>query len=280
MLAALILPALLAGLALPATLAGSAQAGTAATATGAPTGSMLFYGNRAKQNYDAWIPPQPSTRMAVVTIHGGSWVHGSTAGMAVFNRRLYALGIPSFSIDYRPADEAAWPAQNQDVMLALADIRRNAAQWGIDPARIALIGSSAGGHLALSVASIQGRAATCVVAYSPPTSIALVEHQAGLGYRQADLARHAAQLAPSKAKMRAATLPITPSRSDAPALLFAGQQEWVTPQHARRYAAAYRNVPLDVRTVIRHGEGRHAGGYADVEPGVWQSTLAFIDKHC
>ena len=277
-LVALALIGLLGALALPEALA-SSTAGGATRST--PTSPQLYYGGRAEQAYDAWIPPVPTTRMAVVTIHGGSWVRGSTAGMAVFNQRLYALGIPSFSIDYRRADEAPWPAQNQDVVLALADIRSRAATWGIDPNRIALIGSSAGGHLALSVASIQGRSATCaVVAYSPPTSIALIEGQASRGYREQQLARHAAQLATTRAKAPAATLPVTPSRTDAPALLFAGSQEWVLPENSRRYVAAYRHVHLDVRLVIRKGDGRHANAYAGVEPSVWTSTMSFIDKHC
>lgn len=262
-------------LAAPAARAGD----TAARRT--PTSPQLYYGGRATQTYDAWIPPVPSTRMAVVTVHGGSWVRGSTAGMAVFNRRLYALGIPSFSVDYRRADEAEWPAQNLDVVRALADIRSRAASYGIDPHRIALIGSSAGGHISLSVASIQGRAATCaVVAYSPPTSIRLVQSQAAKGYREEQLARRATQLAPTRAQARSATLPATPSRTDAPALLFAGTQEWVLPRNSQRYVAAYRHVHLDVRLVLRRGDGRHANAYAASTPSVWTSTLSFIRTHC
>jgi acetyl esterase/lipase len=51
------------------------------------------------------------------------------------------------SINYRLTDEAAWPAQIHDCKAAIRWLRANAAKYHIDPERIGVIGSSAGGHL-------------------------------------------------------------------------------------------------------------------------------------
>lgn len=246
-------------------------------------GAALRYGGDAKQQYYAWIPPNPSTRTAIVTVHGGSWVHGDTTRMDVYNERFYALGIPSFSVDYRPAGRAPWPGQRDDVAAALRSIRTHAAQYRIDPDRIALVGSSAGGHLVLSVASTEGQSLTCaVVAYSPPTSMSLIRTQAGKGRMQRSLYRFARVLAPTRAKARAATLPVTPGPTDAPALLFAGQKEWLTSANSTDYVAAYRHrhVHLDVRAVVLEGVSRHGSGYAVQDRDVWTRTMTFVRTHC
>jgi acetyl esterase/lipase len=59
-----------------------------------------------------------------------------------------------FSINYRPSTRpgGTWPAQIEDVQKALRYIRANAGHFGVDPARIASLGMSAGGHLATMVA--------------------------------------------------------------------------------------------------------------------------------
>ena len=244
-------------------------------------GTGVRYGSDPKQHYYAWIPPGASTRMAIVTVHGGSWVRGDTTRMDVYNKRFYTLGIPSFSVDYRPAGQRPWPAQRDDVAAAVRDIQRQAAHYRIDPNRIAIVGSSAGGHLVLSVASTQGRAVTCAaVAYSAPTSMSLIRKQAGKGRLQRSLARSARVLAPTRAKSRSASLPATPSSADAPALLFAGQKEWLTSANSTDYVAAYRHVHLDVRAIVLKGNAHHGSGYAATDRGVWTSTMTFVRKHC
>lgn len=274
-------------------LAGALAAGQTPVATSVradgPTlaaahhGSAQRYGRDRKQHYYAWIPPNPATRMAVVTVHGGSWVNGDTRRMDVYNRRFYTLGIPSFSVDYRPAGRAPWPRQRTDLAVALDSIRSRAAAYRIDPERIAVVGSSAGGHLVLSVASTEGRALTCAaVAYSPPTSMALVRRQARKGPLQRSLYRSSRVLAPTRSLARSASLPVTPSASDAPALLFAGQREWLTSANSTGYVAAYRrrHVDLDVRAVVLAGQKQHGGGYATRDRDVWTRTMTFLRAHC
>lgn len=102
-----------------------------------------------------WFDPAPGSaqRGALLHIHGGGMVIGSArssqhipAGMAA------RLGIPIASVDYRLAPENPFPAPQEDCLAALTWLAGNAAELGIDPARIGIIGESAGGGLAAATA--------------------------------------------------------------------------------------------------------------------------------
>ena len=94
------------------------------------------------------------SRPAVLAIHGGAWRGGDKAWGEQFAEELCPLGYVVFSINYRLADRpgGTWPAQIDDVQKALRYIRANARRFRIDPARVASLGMSAGGHLATMVA--------------------------------------------------------------------------------------------------------------------------------
>jgi acetyl esterase/lipase len=82
----------------------------------------------------------------VVWIHGGSWRYLDKSHMDA-PRSLICNGFAVASIDYRLSNEAPFPAQIRDVKAAIRHLRANATSYGLDPNRIAVFGSSAGGHL-------------------------------------------------------------------------------------------------------------------------------------
>lgn len=88
-------------------------------------------------------------RPAVIQVHGGGWLSGSRfeQGIPLLNH-LAGLGWVGFNTDYRLSPEATWPDHIVDVKRAIAWVRDNHAELGIDPGRIAITGGSAGGHLA------------------------------------------------------------------------------------------------------------------------------------
>jgi len=90
----------------------------------------------------------PGLRPAVIQVHGGGWLSGSRyeQGIPLLNH-LAGLGWIGFNIDYRLSPQATWPDHIVDVKRAIAWVRANAAELGIDPDRIAITGGSAGGHL-------------------------------------------------------------------------------------------------------------------------------------
>ncbi|WP_287128655.1 alpha/beta hydrolase [Candidatus Cyanaurora vandensis] len=94
-------------------------------------------------------PPRPGTYPTVVVIYGGAWQRGGPAQNPELSRYLAARGYVVVAIDYRHAPAHRFPAQIEDVRLALAHIRTQADRYEVDPGRIALLGRSAGAHLAM-----------------------------------------------------------------------------------------------------------------------------------
>ncbi|MFH5181871.1 alpha/beta hydrolase fold domain-containing protein [Paenibacillus sp. TAB 01] len=92
----------------------------------------------------------PSSPMPVIVyIHGGGWNHGDRKqALGTICGYVTKRGYIGVTLDYRLTPEAPYPAQIQDVKLAIRYLRAHAAQYGIDPSRIGVWGSSAGGHLA------------------------------------------------------------------------------------------------------------------------------------
>jgi acetyl esterase/lipase len=82
----------------------------------------------------------------IVWVHGGGWKGGSKNGI---NRCAGALerGYALASVEYRLSGEAIFPAAIEDCTAAISFLRLHAAKYGIDPDRIGVWGSSAGGHL-------------------------------------------------------------------------------------------------------------------------------------
>lgn len=86
---------------------------------------------------------------AIVFVHGGGWMYGDPSQAAGNGPAFAARGIATISISYRLAGEAKFPAALDDVRRGLRWVRANAASLGIDPARLLLMGLSAGAHLAM-----------------------------------------------------------------------------------------------------------------------------------
>src|SRR3984957_1095097 len=86
---------------------------------------------------------------AVVYFHGGGWVFGNLDGVDRSCRALAnASGCVLISVDYRLAPEHKFPAAVEDADAAVRYVAEHAAEFDIDPNRIAVGGDSAGGNLA------------------------------------------------------------------------------------------------------------------------------------
>jgi acetyl esterase len=97
----------------------------------------------------------------LVYLHGGGWCYGSIETVDRFCRRVAdRSGCAVLSVDYRLAPEHPFPAALLDVDTVLDYIRKSGTGLGVDPARIAIGGDSAGGHLAAVAARRQRDAAT------------------------------------------------------------------------------------------------------------------------
>ncbi len=116
------------------------------------------------------IEPQP----LVMMVHGGSWNRGGKEELAAMNRILASRHYAVAAINYRRAPKQPFPAAVEDVFRALEFLKSHAAEARLDMTRIALIGRSAGGQIALSAAySGQIAGLRGVVSFYAPTDLVL-----------------------------------------------------------------------------------------------------------
>jgi len=124
-----------------------------------PKGTILYgnipYANDTLKKHllDIYLPPTgKSSYPLIVWFHGGAWMlNDKYADMDYMRSTLKAFvdsGYAVASIDYRYSTTAIFPAQIQDCNQAVEFLYQNAAKYKLDHDRIALIGFSAGGHLA------------------------------------------------------------------------------------------------------------------------------------
>ncbi|MBX3175896.1 MAG: alpha/beta hydrolase [Candidatus Hydrogenedentes bacterium] len=115
----------------------------------APTRANVAYGPHGRNVMDVWLAPSDSPTPLLVSIHGGGFRGGNKK---VSNRLLAAClesGISVAAITYRLTDEVMAPVPFHDAARAIQYLRHRAAEWNIDPARIAANGDSAGAGLSL-----------------------------------------------------------------------------------------------------------------------------------
>lgn len=100
--------------------------------------------------FDHYRPVQATgATPAVVFVHGGGWMRGDPSQAAGNALHFAREGIATVSISYRLAPASRFPAPLDDVRHGLRWVRAHAGELGIDPERLALLGVSAGAHLAV-----------------------------------------------------------------------------------------------------------------------------------
>jgi len=130
---------------------------------------------------DASIPEGSGPFPAAIIVHGGGWVRGDKKiDVAPLFKPLSDAGIAWFSINYRlVTDPLHFGVAVNDVEEAIRFVKAHADEYRIDPARIALIGESAGGQLAGMAAlnNAPGTSVKAVVAiYAPTDLVALLKN--------------------------------------------------------------------------------------------------------
>jgi acetyl esterase/lipase len=131
---------------------------------GAPEIPVIIYQPRSASG------PLP----CVVDYHGGAFIMGSAQMDHPANVRIASeAGVVVVSVDYRLAPEHPFPAGVDDCYAGLLWVHANAAELGVDPSRVAVMGGSAGGALAAAVALMardRGGPAICFQALQIPVT--------------------------------------------------------------------------------------------------------------
>jgi acetyl esterase/lipase len=244
----------------------------------------------------------PAKPMPVVLmVHGGGWAGGTHR---VYLPWLVAKGYFYASVEYRLSGEAPWPAQIEDCRTAVRWLRSHAAEYHLDPDRIAAIGHSAGGHLV----SLLGVLGDDVPEFDGPagamgTSARLqaVVDEAGpsdfspearpvLGTETEDPAGLVKLFGGSFAEKSAVWLQASPARQvkagAPPFLIIHGELDHLVPisqAHRMEEALKAKGVPVEFITVKNAGHGLRAekpdGPPADPDPVALQGKIIeFLDR--
>lgn len=219
---------------------------------------------------------------AIIVVHGGSWRGGDKSDFAHWDRWLAARGYVVFDIQYRLRPQPNWREATGDVKAAVGWVRRNATRYRADPTRLALLGRSAGGHLALLAAYTTGVPALppsdgtadtsvrAVISFYGPTDLAW-------GYNNpavpdvidgpGTLHRFLGGTPLSSPNVYRIASPIHHvGPATPPTLLFHGERDLlVGPQHTSRLSARLTAAGVPHRTVFfpyaLHGFDFHQGGW-------------------
>jgi acetyl esterase/lipase len=246
-----------------------------------------------RQRLDLYLPKAAAADAKlplVVYIHGGGWQAGDKrAGLMLLplvQSGQYALA----SVGYRLTDEAIWPAQIHDCKAAIRWLRAHAPQYGIDPERIGVAGSSAGGHLVCLLGTTAGMAAlegtigdhdavdsrvACVVDQFGPTDFIDIEgaNDAALGVVAKLLGGRPADV-PDVARAASPLYHVT--KDDAPTLCIHGTADPLVPySQSTKLDRAFDEAGVEC-LVLTIPDGGH-GGFR--HPDVSIRTLQFLDKH-
>ena len=103
---------------------------------------------------DLYLPKGLAKAPVLVGVHGGGWQVGDRKFYAHWGNYLARNGYAVFAIEYRLMKPGVktWPGAVYDTKAAVQFVRAEAAEFGLDPDRIGLIGDSAGAHLCALVA--------------------------------------------------------------------------------------------------------------------------------
>jgi acetyl esterase/lipase len=117
------------------------------------TDVKYYTANGQDQLLDVAAPLGGGPHTLVVLDHGGGWGHGDKLDHRPAIQLLAGQGYVAASVNYRLATASGnhFPAAIQDIRCAIRWLRAQAATYAVDPKRVAVIGTSAGAHLAAMV---------------------------------------------------------------------------------------------------------------------------------
>jgi len=195
------------------------------------------FGSDPRQRLDVYAPKGAAGALPVVVFfYGGSWNSGLRDGYGFAARALAARGFVVVVPDYRLVPQVRWPAFLEDGAAALRWVTANIAGHGGDPARLAVMGHSAGAHIALLLSLDQRWG----VAGSIKAAVGLAGPYDFLPFT----AGGAADAALGNAADLAETQPISFARGDAPPLLLlhGSDDTTVLPRNSTRLANAVTDL--------------------------------------
>lgn len=238
--------------------------------------------------------PQGENPPLIVYVHGGGWRAGSKEDVPIAD--LYDKGFAIASVNYRLSTQAVFPAQVHDIKAAIRFLRAKAGLYHINASKIAIIGSSAGGHLAALVGvnngnpELEGKVgehldqnsdAQVIVSYYGASNLETILSQStqqGLDFRVPALKLLLGDTPDKKPELAKLASPVTHlDKNDPPLLLIHGDADpQMPPKQSQELAKAYESLGLPVTLIMLPGS-LHGGSefYNDERTAL---VAKFLDK--
>lgn len=252
---------------------------------------------------DVYLPATPDAdsaplRPLIVYIHGGGWEQGDKQGCPA--QRFVPRGYVVASINYRLSKEAIFPAQIEDCKGALRFLRAHAKDYHLDPARVGVWGSSAGGHLVALLGTTNGlkelegtvggnldqsSAVQCVCDFFGPTDFVQFVAQAAAGGHpvrdpgNSALSRLLGGTIEAKKDLALLASPITHvSKDSAPILILHGDKDPLVPlAQSQTFCESLKTAGVDATLDVIANNGHGGAGFGSKEET--EKLVAFFDKY-
>lgn len=240
---------------------------------------------RNGQKLDLYLPSQPASDLlpVILNIHGGAFHSGDkTMGLPSVLPLVASGKFAVVSIDYRLSGQAQWPAPLEDCSSAVEWIRKQGPSYHLDPARIGVVGHTAGGTLAalLGVDGPNGSSGvSCVVNISGPTDFTQLPGDGSkLDHTSAASPEgklFGGALATQSEKVAQASAINWVAPGGVPFLLLHGDQDPVIPQvQSKRFYKRLKTAGIEAYFVNVHNGGH--GNFTS--PEVTRRIEAFFSK--
>jgi len=254
----------------------------------------IAYGDNAEQYGDLRLPATPGLHPVVVLIHGGCLKseYATLKDLAPMADALKEAGFATWNVEYRRLGNpgGGWPGTYLDVGAAVDKLRSLAAEYPLDTSRIVVVGHSAGGHLAMWVASRPRLPSNSPLSVDAPLAVKGVVNLGGYGdlaaFRQVEKAACGGTAIaeavlggdPSEVPHRyaqvsaSAMLPLGKSQ-----VLIWGEEDTNTPLWlAQQHVEAARNAGDPIQLLILPGLGHFE--IADPNSSAWPSLRKSIES--
>ena len=238
--------------------------------------------------------PQGDNLPLIVYVHGGGWRAGSKKDVPIVD--LYDRGFAIASVDYRLSTQAVFPAQVHDIKAAIRFLRAKAGLYHINATKIAIIGSSAGGHLAALVGvsngnqELEGKVGEhldqssdvqVIVSYYGASNLETILSQStpqGLNFRIPALKLLLGYTPDKKPELAKLASPVAHlDKNDPPLLLIHGDADpQMPPQQSQELAKAYEMHGLPATLIIMPGSKHGGAEFYDEERTA--IVVKFLDK--
>ncbi|WP_422354920.1 alpha/beta hydrolase fold domain-containing protein [Roseivirga pacifica] len=259
-------------------------------------GNIPYNNDTLKQHMlDIYVPANPKENMPlVVFVHGGGWIgNNKYNGISYMSNTVASIlneGMVIASIDYRYAFDAVFPIILQDCNKAVSFLYDNAEKYNLDTDNFALIGFSAGGHLASLMGTSQNNKVKdlyfdgsfrpfeykAVVDFYGPTDLTLLPGNEDPESPEGTLIGAAPLLRPDLAK---AASPIAYlDKNDPPFLIYHGEKDNIVSNKQSKLFHAWLNY-YEIENAMTIVKGApHFGPMYDVDE-IRTEVMAFLSKH-